>query len=69
MRQQLIITFGPWGWAFLAVMTNAWHADKTGERTWHLCIPLCVGIIGFIISSVTTNLGARFFALFIEAQS
>lgn len=65
----LIITFGPWGWAFLCVMANALHANKTGERTLHLCIPLAVGIIGFIISSATTNLGARFFALFVEAQS
>lgn len=66
---QLIITFGPWGWAFLCVLGNALHANKTGERTLHLCIPLCIGIIGFIIASATENLGARFFALFVEAQS
>ncbi|UZJ54580.1 hypothetical protein CBS101457_003900 [Exobasidium rhododendri] len=67
--QTLLITFGPWGWAFLVVMANALHANKTGERTLHLCIPLAIGIIGFIISASTQNLGARFFALFIEAQS
>lgn len=65
----LIITFGPWGWAFLAVLFNSLHANKSGERTFHLCIPLCIGVVGFIISSATTNLGARFFALFLEAQS
>jgi MFS family permease len=65
----LIITFGPWGWAFLAVLFNSLHANKTGERTFHLCIPLCIGVVGFIISSATENLGARFFALFLEAQS
>lgn len=65
----LIITFGPWGWAFLCVMGNALHANKTDERTLHLCIPLCIGIVGFIIASATTDLGARFFALFLEAQS
>jgi hypothetical protein len=65
----LIITFGPWGWAFLCVLGNALHANKTGERTWHTCIPLAIGIVGFIIASATENLGARFFALFVEAQS
>lgn len=50
-------------------MANALHANKTGERTLHLCIPLAVGFVGFIIASATQNLGARFFALFVEAQS
>jgi hypothetical protein len=50
-------------------MANALHANKTGERTLHLCIPLAVGIVGFIISASTLNTGARFFALFVEASS
>lgn len=59
LPSQLIITFGPWGWSFLCVLLNALHANRSGERTLHLCVPLGIGIIGFIIASVTENLGGE----------
>lgn len=34
-----------------------------------MSIPLCVGIIGFIIAAASDNIGARFFAMFIMASS
>jgi len=55
--------------AFLCVLFNALHADKTRERCFHIIVPFVIGIVGFIIGAVTQNLGARFFALFIQAQS
>lgn len=83
----LLLTCPIWVFAWLVVLFNAMHADKTGERflqcvsrcpqctsnsntsSRSVAIPLLVGIVGFIIASVTTNLGARFFALFIMASS
>lgn len=65
----LLLTAPIWFFAFLACLANGLHSDHTKERTFHIIGPLLLGIIGFIISSTTTSLGARFFALFIEASS
>jgi ACS family tartrate transporter-like MFS transporter len=34
----------------LGLIVNAWHSDKTGERTWHTAIPiLCAGVAFLLI--------------------
>nr|QFR37142.1 MFS transporter [Cyberlindnera americana] len=51
---------------FLAVIfTFLWalHADKTGERFWHVVTPLFFAMLSFIIAVATTNTGARYFAM------
>ncbi|SPO24731.1 related to TNA1 - high affinity nicotinic acid plasma membrane permease [Ustilago trichophora] len=65
----LLLTAPIWFFAFLACLANGLHSDRSQERTLHIIIPLVFGIVGFIIASTTTSLGARFFALFIEASS
>ena len=65
----LLLTAPIWFFAFLACLANGLHSDRTQERTLHIIIPLVFGIVGFIIASTSTNLAARFFALFIEASS
>ncbi len=47
------------------VSTFIWarHADKTGERFWHVVFPLFLSLISFIITLATTNIGARYFAI------
>lgn len=58
-------------WLFSCIISLFWtlHADKTGERFWHVVIPICVGLIGFIICMTTSNIGARYFALFLQTSS
>lgn len=65
----LLLTAPIWFFSFLACLANGLHSDRVQERTLHIIGPLLLGIVGFIISSTTTSLGARFFALFIEASS
>jgi MFS family permease len=65
----LLLTAPIWLFAFFACLANGLHSDRVQERTLHIIVPLLFGIVGFIISSTTTSLGARFFALFIEASS
>lgn len=67
--ETLLLTCPLWMFAFICVYLNALHADRTGERYWHMSVPLAVGILGFIIASATRNTGARFFAMFIMASS
>ncbi len=45
------------------------HADKTGERFWHVAGSLLAGMVGMIISLSTMNTAARYIALFLQAQS
>lgn len=39
------------------------HSDTTGERFFHIVIPLFIGIFGFIIAISTMRLAARYVAL------
>jgi hypothetical protein len=45
------------------------HSDVTGERFFHIVIPLCIGIVGFIIAISTMRLAARYFALYVSCLS
>lgn len=42
------------------------HSDVTGERFFHIVIPLCIGIVGFIIAISTMRLAARYVALYVS---
>jgi hypothetical protein len=41
------------------------HSDITGERCFHIVIPLFIGIIGFIMAISTMRLAARYVALYV----
>lgn len=63
----LLLTAPPYFLAVITSFTNAWHADKTGERYWHVTLPLYVSIAAFIISAATTDdskyTGPRYLAM------
>jgi uncharacterized membrane protein YfcA len=43
----------------------SWSSDKRSERSLHIAIPMCVSIVGFIISVATLNGPARCVASFL----
>ncbi|KAH9979384.1 MFS general substrate transporter [Lactifluus volemus] len=53
----LLLCAPPWGFAAVVAFAVSRHSDKTGERFFHIIIPLFIGII------------ARYLALFLMAQS
>ena len=65
----LLLTTPPYGLAVITVFLNAWHADKTGERFWHITLPLWLAVITFIISAATTNVAARYVAIVLMVHS
>lgn len=59
----LLLTAPPYVLAVITAMTNAWHADRTGERYWHITIPLYFAIAAFILAAATTATAPRYVAM------
>ena len=59
----LLLTVPPYILAVITSFCNAWHADKTGERYFHITLPLYFALIAFIIAATTTSIGPRYFAM------
>ncbi|KAK7022168.1 tartrate transporter [Favolaschia claudopus] len=63
----LLLAAPPWLIASIVTCANAWHADKTGERYFHIAGWWWAVILGFIIGVSSDNVGARYFAMFLMA--
>lgn len=59
----LLLTAPPYVLTVIASMINAWHADRTGERFWHVVLPLVVNMAANIIAATTTSLGPRYLSM------
>ncbi|KAH9999954.1 sugar transporter [Russula vinacea] len=65
----LLLCVPPWAFAAVVALAVSRHSDMTGERVFHIAIPLFIGIVGFTIAISTMRLAARYIALFLMAQS
>lgn len=65
----LVLTAPPYLIAVVATYLWARHADKSGERFWHVIFPLFISLISFIINVSTLNVGARYFGMCIMVPS
>lgn len=65
----LLMSAPPWAFSCLVSLANAWHADRTQERFWHIVGPIIGGLVGFVISMSTEQVAARYVALFLQASS
>ncbi|KAH9210361.1 major facilitator superfamily domain-containing protein [Leptodontidium sp. 2 PMI_412] len=61
----LVLTAPPYLVATVSAMIVAWSSDRMGERGYHICIPMSVAAVGFIISTATLNTAVRYFASFL----
>ncbi|KAE8445672.1 hypothetical protein EG329_012970 [Mollisiaceae sp. DMI_Dod_QoI] len=59
----LLLTTPPYLIAVLAILANAWHADKTGERYLHVSLPPILSVMSFIIAVTTTAFAPRYLAM------
>jgi ACS family tartrate transporter-like MFS transporter len=58
------ILAGVWLIGLVAMVSWAWHSDKTQERIHHTAIPLIIGLVGALLAVVSKeNLGLLLFAL------
>lgn len=67
--QTLLLTAPPYVLAVIAIYANAAHADRTGERFWHIAGPLSIAIIAYIIAATTLNIAARYVAMMLMVGS
>lgn len=65
----LLLTAPPYVLCVITAFLNAWHADRTGERYYHITLPLWVCVASFIIAAATTSTGPRYFAMMIMVPS
>lgn len=59
----LLLTAPPYVLCVITSFANAWHADRTGERYWHIILPLVVNMVANIIAATTTSLGPRYLSM------
>jgi len=59
----LLLTAPPYVLAVITTFLNAWHADRTGERYFHIVVPLCVGVGAFILAAATRATAPRYVAM------
>jgi hypothetical protein len=67
--QTLLLCAPPWAVAATVAFIVSRHSDKHQERYFHIIGPLIVGCIGAAIAMGTSNTGARYFSMFLMAQS
>ncbi|CAG9982302.1 unnamed protein product [Clonostachys byssicola] len=65
--ETLLLTAPPYFLACVYSITNSWHSGKTNERCFHIVTGCCISIVGQILSMSTHNIGARYFAMFLQA--
>ncbi|KAF6814165.1 major facilitator superfamily transporter [Colletotrichum sojae] len=61
----LILTAPPYLLAAAAALCVAVSSDRRGDRGLHIVGPLCVAMIGYIITAATVNRPVRYFASFL----
>ncbi|KAI6090565.1 major facilitator superfamily domain-containing protein [Hypoxylon rubiginosum] len=59
----LLLTCPPYVLTVICTFINAWHADRTGERYWHIMLSLVVAMAAFILAAATTSLAPRYVAM------
>ncbi|GFG02447.1 MFS transporter, putative [Aspergillus udagawae] len=63
--ETLLITAPVWIATFLVSLLVTWTSGRTNDRSWHIMGLMSVSAVGCIICTATTNIGARFFAMFL----
>lgn len=61
----LLLSAPPYVLTGAICILNTWNSDRTSNRSLHIIVPALVAITGIIITMATTNVAARYFALFL----
>ncbi|CAE6496040.1 unnamed protein product [Rhizoctonia solani] len=64
----LLLAAPPWILASIICLLNAWHADKTGERFFHIAGWWWFVIVAYIIALSTMETAGRYVSMFVMAS-
>ena len=64
-----VLSAPPYIVAMFVLYFNGLHADKKGERTWHIVTPFMVSVIANIIALSTTKTAPRYVAMVLLPSS
>ncbi|KAJ5994778.1 hypothetical protein N7481_001755 [Penicillium waksmanii] len=67
--ETLLLTAPPYCLAVITAFLNAWHSDRTGERYFHVTLPLYVSVAAFIIAAATTGTAPRYVSMMLMVPS
>ncbi|KAJ5743211.1 hypothetical protein N7533_010313 [Penicillium manginii] len=67
--ETLLLTAPPYCLAVITAFINAWHSDRTGERYFHVTLPLYVSVAAFIIAAATTDTAPRYVSMMLMVPS
>ncbi|KAL4795679.1 major facilitator superfamily domain-containing protein [Aspergillus venezuelensis] len=67
--ETLLLTALPYFLAVITAFLNAWHSDRTGERYFHITIPLYLAVAAFIIAATTTSVAPRYLSMMLMVPS
>ncbi|KAL2869586.1 putative MFS transporter [Aspergillus lucknowensis] len=62
--ETLLITAPVWIATFLVSLVVTWTSGKTNDRSIHIICLMSVSVVGCIICTASTNIGARFLGMF-----
>jgi MFS family permease len=65
----LCLTAPPYCLAVICAFANAWHSDRTGERYFHITLPLYISVAAFILAAATTSVAPRYVAMMLMVPS
>lgn len=63
--ETLLITAPVWIATFFVSLLVTWTSGRTNDRSIHIICLMMVSVVGGVICTVTTNTGAKFFAMFL----
>ncbi|QLQ82260.1 hypothetical protein HG537_0H00220 [Torulaspora globosa] len=59
----LCLTAPPYCIAVVTTFIWSWHSDRTGDRFWHIILPLILALVSFVIAASSLNTVARYIAM------
>lgn len=59
----LLLTAPPYVLGVICASLNAWHADRSAERFWHVTASLYIAVAAFIIAATTTTVAPRYLSM------
>lgn len=65
----LCLTAPPYCLAVICAFANAWHSDRSGERYFHITLPLYVSVAAFVIAASTTSVAPRYLSMMLMVPS